>query len=184
MKANRKDREIQKTDFSKFTDEDLADAFVFPSEEKLTAKEKKAESDFWVDRRKQFENRTLLQQMYAELLQLKFQLEDYIGSDQYKEQLTFGYFLNEYVSRQYKKDKQFASEVDVTPAVLSQYINNHRKPKDEFVIRLELHSNGMIPAISWFKVIQKDKEHEIMTNQDLRREESKHVKNRLELAYW
>ena len=67
-----------------------------------------------------------------------------------------------------KKDKQFADEVDVTPAVLSQYINNHRKPKDEFVIRLGLHSNGMIPAISWFKVIQKDKEHEIMTSQELR----------------
>ena len=72
---------------------------------------------------------------------------------------------------------------DVKPAVLSQYINNHRRPKDEFVIRLELHSNGMIPAISWFKLIQKDKEHEIMTNQALRREESKHVRNRLDFAY-
>ncbi|RDC55909.1 XRE family transcriptional regulator [Pedobacter chinensis] len=183
MKTNRRNKEIQETDFSKFTEEELTDAFVFPSEEKLTDEEKKVESDFWAARRIQFKNRTPIQQIYGDLLRLKFQLEDYIGSDQYKEQLNFGYFLNEYVSRQDKKDKEFADEVDVTPAVLSQYINNHRKPKDEFVIRLELHSNGMIPAISWFKVIQKDKEHEIMTNQDLRREESKHVKNRLELVY-
>ncbi|MES2419268.1 MAG: hypothetical protein V4541_13855 [Bacteroidota bacterium] len=181
MKANRK--EIQETTFSKFTGEELADAFVFPSDKVLTAKEKKEDSDFWATRRNQFESRTPRQKMYSRLLQLKFQLEDYIDSGQYKEALNFGYFLNEYVSRQDKKDKQFANEVDVTPGVLSQYINNHRKPKDEFVIRLELHSNGMIPAISWFKVIQKDKEHEIMTNQEIRHEESKHVKNRLEFAY-
>lgn len=183
MKTKKNRKEIQETTFSKFTEEELADAFVFPSDKVLTAKEKKEDSDFWAARRKQFESRTPIQKMYSRLLQLKFQLEDYVNSDQYKEALNFGYFLNEYVSRQDKKDKQFADEVNVTPAVLSQYINNHRKPKDEFVIRLELHSNGMIPAISWFKVIQKDKEHEIMTSQELRREESKHVKNRLEFAY-
>ena len=181
MKPNIK--EIQETNFSKFTDDELADAFVFPSDKILTNKERKQESDFWSARRKQFESRTGEQKMYSSLLQLKFQLEDYIDSVQYKKTLNFGYFLNEYVSRQNKKDKQFAEEVDVTPSVLSQYINNHRKPKDEFVIRLELHSGGMIPAISWFKILQKDKEHEIMTSQQLRKEESKHVKNRLEFAY-
>nr|WP_315035089.1 helix-turn-helix transcriptional regulator [uncultured Chryseobacterium sp.] len=181
MKTNRK--EIKETDFSKFTGEELADAFVFPDDKVLSAKEKKEEDDFWKARRNQFENRTPREKMYSRLLQLKFQLEDYIDSNQYVEALNFGFFLNEYVSRQNKKDKDFAVEVDVKPAVLSQYINNHRKPTDEFIIRLELHSNGMIPAISWFKVIQKDKEHEIMTSQKLRDEESKHVKNRLGFAY-
>ncbi|UKB82323.1 helix-turn-helix transcriptional regulator [Chryseobacterium sp. MEBOG06] len=181
MKTNRK--ESKETDFSKFTGEELADAFVFPADQVLNAKEKKDEEDFWVARRNQFDNRTHRQKMYSRLLQLKFQLEDYIDSSQYLEAFNFGFFLNEYVSRQDKKDKDFAVEVDVKPAVLSQYINNHRKPTDEFIIRLELHSNGLIPAINWFKVIQKDKEHEIMTNQKLRDEESKHVKNRLGFAY-
>lgn len=181
MKTNRK--EIKETDFSKFTCEELADAFVFPADKALNAKEKKEEEDFWAARRNQFENRTHGQKMYSKLLQLKFQLEDYIESSQYVEALSFGFFLNEYVSRQDKKDKDFAVEVGIKPAVLSQYINNHRNPTDEFIIRLELHSNGMIPAVSWFKVIQKDKEHEIMTNQKLRDEESKHVKNKLRFAY-
>lgn len=181
MKTNGK--EIKETDFSKFTGEELADAFVFPDDKILSTKEKKENEDFWVSRRNQFENRTHGQKMYSKLLQLKFQLEDYIDSSQYVKALSFGFFLNEYVRRQDKKDKDFAVEVDVKPAVLSQYINNHRKPTDEFIIRLELHSNGMIPAINWFKVIQKDKEHEIMTNQKLREEESKHVKNRLGFAY-
>lgn len=181
MKTNNK--EIKETNFSEFTGEELADAFVFPADKVLSAKEKKEEDDFWKARRNQFENRTHRQKMYSGLLQLKFQLEDYVDSSQYLEAFSFGFFLNEYVSRQDKKDKDFAAEVDVKPAVLSQYINNHRKPTDEFIIRLELHSNGMIPAISWFKVVQKDKEHEIMTNQKLRDEESKYVKNRLGYAY-
>lgn len=178
-----KKKEIKETNFSKFTGEELADAFVFPADKVLSAKEKKEEDDFWKARRNQFENRTQMQKMHSRLLQLKFQLEDYINSSQYVEALSFGFFLNEYVSRQDKKDKDFAVEVDVKPAVLSQYINNHRKPTDEFIIRLELHSNGMIPAISWFKVVQKDKEHEIITSQKLRDEESKYVKNRLGFAY-
>lgn len=181
MKTNRK--ESKETNFSKFTGEELADAFIFPADKVLSGKEKEEEGDFWKNRRNQFENRTHGQKMYSRLLQLKFQLEDYIDSSQYVEALSFGFFLNEYVSRQDKKDKDFAVEVDVKPAVLSQYINNHRKPTDEFIIRLELHSNGMIPAISWFKVVQKDKEHEIITNQKLRDEESKYVKNRLGFAY-
>jgi len=181
MKTNR--TKIEGTDFSKLTGEELADAFVFPADKVLSVKEKKEEEEFWVARRNQFENRTHKQKMYSRLLQLKFQLEDYINSNQYEEAFSFGFFLNEYVSRQDKKDKDFAVEVDVKPAVLSQYINNHRNPTDEFIIRLELHSNGMIPAISWFKVMQKDKEHEIMTSQKLRNEESKHVKNRLGFAY-
>lgn len=183
MKNNKKDKKILDTDFSLFTSAELVDAFVFPTDRILTAEEKIEERDFWAGRRKQFGNRTPMQQISANLLQLKFQLDDYIGSEQYQKKLNFGYFLNEYVSLQEKKDKEFANEVDVTPAVLSQYINNHRKPKDGFVIRLEIHSNGLIPAISWFKLIQKDKEQEIMCNLDLRREESKHVKKRLEFAY-
>lgn len=183
MKTNKNRKEIQEVEFSKFTDQELTDAYVFPSDEILTAQDKNQEDDFWANRRKQFENRNEKEEMYARLLQLKFQLEDYVISNQYQKAFNFGYFLNEYVNRQDKKDKQFAIEVDVTPAVLSQYINNHRKPKDEFVIRLELHSGGMIPAISWFKVLQKDKEHDIITNQQLRQQESKHVKNRLEFTY-
>ena len=40
----------------------------------------------------------------------------------------------------------------------------------------------MIPAISWFKLLQKDKEHDIITDKAIRKEESKHVKQRLEFA--
>lgn len=174
--------EYQIIDISMFNDRELAEAFIFPSGSP-SAEDKDQEKEFWVERRKLFENRSPQQKMMSHVLQLKFQLEDYVGSNQYKEELNFGYFLNEYVARQEKQDKQFAAEVDIKPSVLSQYINNHRKPTEKFVIRLELHSNGMIPALTWFKLLQKDKEHDILTNEDLRRQEGKHIKGHLAMAY-
>ena len=173
----------EETDFAKYSNAELADAFVFPANESVTDEEKVQDQAFWSDRRKQFESRTAEQKVYDKLLQLKFQLDDYITSDKYDELTKFGYFLNEYVNRQEKKDKQFASEVNITSAVLSQYLNSHRKPTEKFIIRLEIHSNGMIPAISWFKLLQKEKEYEIITDNMIRTEESKHVKNRLEFSF-
>ncbi|MFD2863576.1 hypothetical protein [Mucilaginibacter antarcticus] len=183
MKNRTNNRSYELTDFSKLSNKELAEAFVFPSKTPVTVQEKKEEEDFWIERRKQFANRTPQQQIYDKLLQLKFQLEDYVVSNQYQAVLNFGYFLNEYVNRQEKPDKEFAADIDIKPAVLSQYINNHRRPPEKFVIRLELHSNGMIPALAWFKLLQKDKEHEIMTDTGIRKEESKHIKNKLEFAY-
>src|ERR1700743_3677659 len=171
------------TGLEKFSSMELAEALVFPHAKFLSDAEKGYEADFWAERRKRFENRSPQEKIYTRLLQLKFQLEEYVGSNRYQEALNFGYFLNEYVNRQEKQDKQLAAEIDVKADVFSQYLNNHRKPTKKFVIRLELHSNGMIPAITWFKLLQKDKEYEILTNLNIRQEESKHVKNRLEFAY-
>lgn len=183
MKTRANNKKQALTDFSKFTNKELAEAFVFPSDKPSTVKEKREEEEFWQERRKQFANRTPQQQIHDKLLQLKFQLEDYISSDQYHDVLNFSYFLSEYVNRQDKKDKEFAAEIDIKPAVLSQYLNNYRKPPEKIVFRLELHSNGMIPAVDWYKLLQKDKEHAIMIDSRIRKEESKHIKNRLEFAY-
>jgi len=40
----------------------------------------------------------------------------------------------------------------------------------------------MIPALDWFKLLQKDREFEFNNNEVLRRQESKHVKSRLEIV--
>ena len=167
----------------KYSSQELAEAFIFPLTTPGTAKAKQEDIVFWSERRKAFETRTENQKIYSRLLQLKFQLEEYVESNQYEEVLNFGHFLSEYVNRQAKQDSEFAAEIDIKPQVLSQYLNSHRKPTEKVVIRLELHSNGMIPAISWFKLLQKDKEHKIMTNKTIRSEQSKHIKNKLDFAY-
>jgi len=123
--------------------------------------------------------RATKKQIYHQLQQLKTELEAYITSDAFIEYLSFSYFLNQYIRRQNKLDKQFATDIGVTHAAISQYLNDHRKPTKEFLVRLELHSNNLIPAILWFKLVQKEKEHEIITDAYIRMTENKHVKSKL-----
>lgn len=169
-------------DLQRYTHAELADALVFPATEPLAEHEKQEQEHFWAERRAKFENRSVQEQIYTDLLQLRFRLEDYIQGDGYEETLDFGYFLNEYIRIQRKKDKVFAQDVDVKPYVLSQYLNGHRNPTDKFIIRLELHSNGLIPALLWFRLLQKEKEFEIAHDPAIRKEENQYVKNKIELV--
>lgn len=82
MKTKMSKKASELTDFSKLSNEELAEAFIFPSKGSTTTKEKLEEKEFWQERRKQFANRTPRQQIYDKLLQLKFQLEDYVGGKQ------------------------------------------------------------------------------------------------------
>ncbi|PZF72605.1 hypothetical protein [Taibaiella soli] len=168
------------SDLDKYTNKELAESFVFPS--KKSAKQTEEEKEFWEKRRTAFENRSSAKKIYSRLLQLKYQIEDYIKSDDYDERTTFGYFLKEYIHILDKKNNQFASEIDITPTELSQIINSHRKPKENIIIRLEIHSNENIPAITWYRLLEKEKEHEIITDKIMRKSEKAHVKRIAEFS--
>ena len=84
------------------SDRELAEAFIFPSSINPSVKEEKEDEDFWSERRNQFEDRTLQQKIYDKLLQLKFQLEDYVENKTYEADFSFGYFLNEDILRPIK----------------------------------------------------------------------------------
>jgi F0F1-type ATP synthase beta subunit len=63
---------IELADFKKFISREIAEAFVFPLIEPLTASEKIEDAAFWQEQRKHFENRTYQQKAYDKMLQLKF----------------------------------------------------------------------------------------------------------------
>jgi transcriptional regulator with XRE-family HTH domain len=165
----------------KYTSKELADAFVFRT--KLSAKEKK-ESDAYLSemRNKEREKITPTQLLLSRLLQLKYQMEDYLTNDSFKITHSFGFYLREYLNSLNKKNKEFARDIDIDETELSQILNNHRKPSEKIIIRLEIHSSKTIPAITWFRLLEKEKEHEIRTNTIIRKNEGKHVKNRLRLS--
>lgn len=157
---------------------ELADSFVFRT--KLSPKQKEeARSQLATARKKNSEKRTDEQKLYARILQLRFRIEDYTRSATYDEQLSFSYFLRSYIKLGYKANKQFAKDIDMDETELSQVLNDHRSPSEKTIIRLELHSNNTIPALSWYKLLEKEKEHELQTNNTLREREEKYVKKRL-----
>jgi transcriptional regulator with XRE-family HTH domain len=168
--------------FSQYTVEEIADAFMIPREPLSPDEEEKGLEEFRAMRLKEIASRTPEQWKEAKMLQVKYQILSSIDNVEPMEERNFQYFLNEYIRAQDKKDKEFAEDVDVKPYVLSQYLNGHRNPPKEFLIRLELHSNGLIPASWWFRLLQKSKELELSQDEAIREQERKHVKNKIELA--
>lgn len=160
------------------TPDELAEAYVFPV--KLSAKQEKESADLLKAARIKVQSEmTEEDRLMSALLQFKFQLEDYLSNDKFDPKLKFSHFLKEYVHLLNKKQKTFAEEIDIDETELSQLINNHRLPSDNIIIRLEIHSNNTIPAIAWYKLIEREKEHNIITNKEIRRRERKHVSNQL-----
>ena len=180
--ATRKELKVIKKLFEQYTLEELADAFVFPIHPDGVEQAEKDLQEFRAMRQREIANRTPEQWVEVKTTQIKYQILNYIDNIDPKEHWNFQYFLHEYIRAQGKKDKEFAADVDVKPYVLSQYLNGHRIPPKEFLIRLELHSNGLIPASWWFRLLQKSKETELMQDTAIRERESKHVKNKIELA--
>lgn len=167
--------------FEQHTPEEIAEAFVFPV--KLTAKQRmEADKQLAEHRAQRRAEMTEAEKLNIKLLQLKFRLEDYIKGDQYNPQYTFGYFLEQYLQLTNRKKKEFAKDIQIHETQLSQMLKDRRDPNDSIMIRLELHSNNTIPAIDWFKLLEKEKGHQLKTDRSLRDKESKYVTHSLQLA--
>lgn len=121
--------------------------------------------------------------MRARLLQLKLKMEEFLSSNSNSTKSQFPVFLEFYVDTIYPKRKLFAQDIDVNPISLSQVINNHREPKEEFILRLIIHSEKVFKNVchfrsnTWLEVFLKDKFMEtISSEKKWRKEEGKHVK--------
>jgi len=161
---------------------ELVESFVFPVQ--LTKKQKEEAAVQLKEARKKLRNETTEKDLLSlNLMRLKLSLERYIDSKEFHSNYTFGYFLGAYLTLINKKRNEFADEINIHETLLSQLINNKREPNESLIIRLELHSNNTIPAIDWFRLIEKGKEHHIKTNKEIRRQEKGNVKNRLAVSF-
>ncbi len=162
----------------KYSPKEIAESFVFPGSKNEKQRQSQLEG-FREYRQKIDESLTQKDRLIILLLQLKFQIEDYVGSSEFSKTHTFSFFLKEYITRLDKKNKEFAEEIDIDPTELSQIIHHHRAPSEKFIIRLEIHSNRNFPALLWFKLIEKEKAYEIVHNKSIRVREGRHVKQKL-----
>lgn len=163
----------------KYSNKELADAFVFRNT--ATEKEKQQTMHDIADARAKL--RVTENQKHSlrfKILQLKYQMEDCINKP-FDNQYTFGYFLKSYVDILNIKRNQFAKEISINETHLSQIINKHREANEEILIRLELHSQNLINALTWYKLLEREKENELDTNLSIRENEKKYVKSTVEL---
>ncbi len=165
----------------KYTPKEIAESLVFPGTK--DKKEREATlTAFRQFRKKIADKQTEKSKLIAQLLQLKFIIEDYLSANTLNKDFYFGYFLKEYISRLEKKNKEFAEEIDVDPAELSQIINKHRKPTEKLIFRLDIHSNKNFPALMWFRLLEKERTYELLHNKNIMENEKKYVKHKLEFS--
>ena len=163
------------------TSEEIADSYVLPVF--LSDEEQKVASDeLTMARTKRRNEMSNGKKLYNRLVLLKARLEDYVNSSAYKADFTFGYFLKEYLQLQNKKQNEFAQEINVNSTVLNQYIHKRRVPNENIFIRFEIHSGELIKAVDLLRLVDKEKEHQIIHNLDLRKREAKYVSKKLEFA--
>jgi hypothetical protein len=160
------------------TPEELVESTVFPVSMPQSRK-KKASRQLSAARAEGQQKMTDKDKLALQLYQLKFQLEDYIQHKEFKPNMTFGHFLKRYVSLLQVKRKDFAYDISIDETLLSQFINQHRMPPEYVAVRLEIHSNNTIPANYWFKLVTKQREHELKTDKALRKKEKKFVHRKL-----
>lgn len=108
----------------------------------------------------------------AKLMQLKLKMEEYLKQPVYDDKNHFSDFLKAYVDTIYSTRNKFAHDINITPIRLSQVINNHREPKDEFIMKLMIHSEKVYKNIcdfqkkTWYKVYFHEKICDTMSNQE------------------
>lgn len=128
-------------------------------------------------------NRSKEQLTKARLLQLKLRMEEYIKKPVYDNKNYFSDFLKLYIDSIYSKRSAFANDIDIAPVSLSQVINNHREPKEEFMLKLMIHSEKVFENVCefhkkiWYQVYFHEKICDTMSNQDIWRPElEKHIR--------
>jgi hypothetical protein len=108
----------------------------------------------------------------AKLLQLKLKMEEFINHPVYDNNNHFSNFLKFYIDSIYSKRSTFANDINVDPVSLSQVINNHREPKDEFILKLMIHSERAYKDVCsfnkkiWYQIYFNNKICEIMAKQE------------------
>ena len=119
----------------------------------------------------------------AKLVQLKLKMEEYLQNPVYDKRNCFSEFLESYVDTIYAKRSDFAKDIDIAPVSLSQVINNHREPKEDFILRLMIHSERIYTNVcefhtkTWYQVYFQDKICDTMSGQEKWRPEiEKHVR--------
>ncbi len=134
-------------------------------------------------RLKRMKNLLKEQIIRAKLLQLKLKMEEYITKPFYDNHNHFSGFLKSYIDSIYSKRSALAKDIDIAPVSLSQIINNHREPKEEFILKLMIHAEKVYKNVSafhkktWYQVYFHEKICDTMSNQEQCRPEiEKHVR--------
>ncbi|MCB0595285.1 MAG: hypothetical protein H6557_10015 [Lewinellaceae bacterium] len=161
-----------------YSDEEIVDSMLIPAdlseeEKKELAKEMKAV------RMQKLRETTEEDRILADVVRLRFQIEDYVNKQIFSFNQTFGKYLKEYIRITKKSRREIAGDLSIHYTKLSRIINDKEEPNIELSYRLEKHSGGIIRAELWWKLMVKKQAFIISKDEETRKAEQEKVKNPL-----
>ncbi|MEO1515503.1 MAG: helix-turn-helix transcriptional regulator [Bacteroidota bacterium] len=159
-----------------YTDEEIADSMLIPQD--LTPEElKEANEELKAFRFSLLHQKSEKKRIYSDLLRFKYTMEDYLKSDSFDQEKSFGKHLAEYIRILNRTKKSLSEDIGVHYTRLSRIFNDREEPNIELMYRLERHSGDIIPAIYWWKLLVKKQEFTIRQDAEKRKTEGDKVKN-------
>jgi len=161
-----------------YTDEEIAEGYMIPAT--LTEEEKKvSDEEFRKIRFQLLNNRTEKQRVLSEVIRLRIKINSYLEEEIYSPLFDFGNILGEYIKILKRSRKEFASDIDIHYTKLSRIVNNREEPNVSLIYRLANHSDDLIPATYWWRLMTRKQEYLLVENLELKEKEGKRVKNKL-----
>lgn len=168
-------QEIYKKLREQYSDEELAESIMIP-EELNEEEEKQVREEFIKWRLKKRQEMSGQEKILSGLLSIKYQIKSYVDSSEFNDDKRLSSFLHKYLEVVNRNQKTLAEEIDIHPSRLNRIIKGKEKIGKSIAYRLEIHSGELIPAIYWWRLMQKEVEQEILTEEKERAVEKKHVK--------
>lgn len=165
---------------SRFAPEALTKEFVHPNGLR-PAEKAKADAAVLLFRKQQLANQTSEELLFSQLMQLRIRLEMYLDSPDFDSRTSFSYFLAAYLRVLRIRKKDFADDISIHETRLSQLLSEKVEPNEKLMLRLEIHSNNLFPALYWMRLQEKKRMHELTLNKQLRKQEARFVKKRAPL---
>ena len=174
----KKSEKIYKELSEKYTDEEIAESFVF-NEDLNPEEQRKVEEEFRRIRMERLKNMSESDILTANLIKIKLRIKDYFKRSKFEEKFSFSNQLKEYIKITKRSNKEIAENLNIHQTKLSRVINGKENPNVELMYRLEEHSGGELPAFYWWRLYSKELEHKIRTDLEKKLEEAKKVKGSL-----
>lgn len=164
-----------------YTDEEIADAMLIPAD--LSAAETTTLSEeMKMIRLQKLREMTEQDRILADIMRLRFSIENYLNTDTFLFEKTFGKHLEEYIRILNISRKQIAEDLSIHYTKLSRILNDKEEPNIELIYRLDKHSGNLIKAKLWWKLMIKKQEFILTKDQETRLHEEAKVSNYLKAS--
>lgn len=158
-----------------YTDEEIVDAMLIPAD--LTKGQAATLSAEMKDIRfKKLREMTEEDRLLSDIMKLRFNIENYLSTDGFSFEKTFGKYLEEYISILKKSRKEISEDLSIHYTKLSRIVNDKEEPNIELTYRLGKHSGNLIKAKLWWQLIIKKQAFILLKDNETRKKEEAKVK--------